>query len=385
MSTQVAHELGNFFAWRASDDFAIHLSLKVVTQLTTQISRTGNESDPGELRGLLLGRTIDGPVRTTLVEDFELLSPPEYATAEQPDSEDKLFEIACRMAKDKNRNRALGFFISGWDGKLSMAAGDLKTFRRVFGDDGNIALLIQTSRRSNERDAAFFYWQDGQVHPRDFGYGFPFDTGALLGGHPGWRYPDPLDPMAMAAEPPPQEAKLPRWPASHDSHAEQLWEEAASAVEAANGPRIKWSHLAPTIALAIVGIGALQLASTSKHRAAEATQVSEVAAPSATATPAVASPAAENRTASLGLTVTLGPKQLDIHWDRQSPAIVGAESGAMKIVEDGAIRIVPFSQRQLQDGYLAYMPKSKDVSVVLQVTASNGSTTSEAVRWLAAQ
>lgn len=388
MSTQVGQDLGKYFDWRASDGFSIHLSLKLVTQLNAQISRVA-ENQSGELRGLLLGRTIDTPMPATMIDEFELISPPEYATAEQPDSDDKLFEIACRMAKDRNR-QALGFFIFGWDSKLSMSRNLHDIFSRIFGENGNVALLIQRSRRGNDSDAALFYWQDGAAHPRDFGFGFPFDAGQLLSGHPGWRYPNPLDAPPAPRQPRPK-AQAPERTAAPES--EQAWAEflkSPPVVYSESKSSIRWSHLAPTIVLAVIGIGALQLATSSKHTVAaappaEQTAVSETANVSIPPAPAVAAPAVPVNETVLGLTVTSAPQQLDIRWNRQSAAIVQAQTGVMKITEGGNTRIVPFDQRQLQDGYLAYLPKTNDVRVELDVTAKDGSPASEAVRWLAAR
>ena len=397
MSTQLGHELANFFVWRASDDFAIHVSLNLVSQLNTQISRAGSDGQPGELRGLLLGRTIHEPFRATLIEDFELICPPEYATASQPDSDEKVFEIACRMAKDKNRDRALGFFISGWDGSLNMSRHELETFGRIFGEDGNIALLIQTSRRGNVSDAALFYWQHGEAHPRDFGFGFPFEAGQLMNRHPGWRYPNPIEPERITAPLLRPEPHVPEW--NTVPQPEEAWADLhipAPAVASKGGSRIRWSHLAPTIALAVIGIGGLQLATSSKHTVAAApapaiarsTAPGPAPAPVESATPAPAAteplaPPSQTNDTGLGLSVAFRPQQLDIRWNQQSSAITQAESGIMKIKEAGSTRVIPFDHQQLLDGHLAYLTKNNDVSVKLEVTGKNGGTTSESVRSLA--
>ena len=73
MGTQFGYDPGNFYVWRASDGFAIHLSLNMVTQLTAQIARTGGKSQPDETRGILLGRSIETPFRATVIDDFKLI------------------------------------------------------------------------------------------------------------------------------------------------------------------------------------------------------------------------------------------------------------------------------------------------------------------------
>lgn len=346
MSTPLGNDPANFYVWRASDDFAIHLSLQVVTQLNAQIARAGSESLRGGLRGILLGRTIETPFRATVIDDFKLLP-----TSEDPDnldSDDALFEIACRMAELGNEQHVVGFFRCRRDGTLNMGWRDLETFKRLFCKKGNVALLIQTSGRSNESEAALFYWQTGGAHPRDFGFGFPLEAVQLASGHPGWRYPDPLQvprpvPLAFPESPAPERTTLPPAPFS------------------AARERIRWSRLLPTALLVVLGIGALQLATNSKQTVS----------------------ASDGSQTGLGLRVTPREHQLEIRWNRQAAAITGSSNGVMKITEAGTTESVPFDQDQLRDGFVAYTPTTKDVSIRLQVTGQDGGTTSESIRTVA--
>jgi hypothetical protein len=299
----------------------------------------------------LLGRTIDTPFRTTVIEDFKLIPPNEDAT-EEPVSDDALFEIACRLAESGNEQRALGFFRARRDGRLNMGQSDLQTFSRLFCETGNVALLIQTSRRGNESDAALFYWQNGGAYPRDFGFGFPLDAGQLAAGHPGWRYPDPLDAPEPAAPPPPPSPPPPKPQATQ-------WTPPAP-ISLDGGNRLRWSRLVPTAALVMMGIAGLQLATNSNRAVAAAAKPAQTAS-------------------ELGLAVSSRPGQLEIRWNRESAAIADCNAGVMKITEAGGTRTIPFDQRQLQDGYIAYAPTTNDVSITLEVTGKDG-TTSESIR-----
>ena len=159
--TQLGFDPGDFYVWRASDAFAIHLSLKVVRQLTTQISRAGNGGEAPAMRGMLLGRTLDStidtPIRATVIEDFKLI-PASTDPAAEAVSDDALFEIARRMVEGGTEQRVLGFFRAQREGTLNMGPRDLHTFSRLFCETGNVALLIQTPRRG-ESDAALYYWE----------------------------------------------------------------------------------------------------------------------------------------------------------------------------------------------------------------------------------
>jgi hypothetical protein len=353
MGTQLGYDPGNFYVWRASDGFAIHLSLKVVTQLTARISRANSESQSAGPFGILLGRTVDTPFRATVIEDFKLV-PLSDDPAPQPDADDALFELASRMVEAGHEQRVLGFFRTQRDGNLNIGTRDLQTFGRLFGETGNIALLIQTPRRGGESEAALFYWQHGQAHPRDFGFGFPLDAGQLASGHPGWRYPNPFDQAQPVAAPAPKPAAAKLTPAP----------------AFASPNRIKWPRLLPTAVLMVIGIGALQLA-TNSNRTLAASPLSAEAGPASGNGPA------------LGLRVNPIPHQLEIRWNHESAAIASSDRGVMNITEAGVTESVPFDQGQLRDGYVAYTPRTNDVSIRLEVTAKDGGTTMESIRSVA--
>jgi hypothetical protein len=357
--TQPGYDPGNFYVWRATEGFAIHLSLNLVAQLTAQISRAGNETDG--IRGILLGRTIDTPHHGTVIEDIKLI-PARDEAGEQSKSDDALFEIASRMAEAGNEQRVVGFFRARRDGRLNLRQSDLETFSRLFCETGKVVLLIQTSRRGNESDAALFYWQQGGVHPRDFGFGIPFDAIRLAGGHPGWKYPDPLDAAPTPAAPPAPKPPSPVWTP-------------LPAVSAAAQNGIRWSRLWPTAALVAIGVGALQLAMNSDRTVAAAPAPTEASAFEGSPSTPVA--------AGLGLKVTSLQHQLEIRWNRESAAIGASGSGLMKITEDGITETVPFDPSQLRDGYVAYTPKTTDVSIRLEVTGKDGGTMSESIRAVA--
>lgn len=240
MYSQLTFDPGTSYTWQATGDFAIHLSLKVVAQLTAHIARVAHDNETGELRGVLLGRTVETPLRATVIEDFQLISPPESASAADLDSE-SLFDAACRMAKESDQ-RVVGFFICGRNGRMGLRQREAQTLARVFGENGNVALLVQTSGRGIQSDAALFYWQDGDVHPRDFGFGFPFEAAQLMEGHAGWRYPDPIEAGAARK----QQARL-----NPDG---------VSRAAEAPADRIQWPQLLVTACLVVICLLVLQLA-----------------------------------------------------------------------------------------------------------------------------
>jgi hypothetical protein len=364
MNNALGQDPGNFYIWRAADDFAIHLGIRAVTQLTSQISRATSQRRAGELRGILLGRTMDEPFRATVIEDIEMIVEDPSANKEGVDT---LLEIACQKPRENKQQRVLGFFRSRRDGKLNMGPRDLETFSRLFCEQGNVALLIQTSKAGNESDAALFYWDRGGAHPRDFGFGFPFDAGQLLGGHPGWRYPDPIDHRTAFEAPVAPEPEIHEWIA-------------APPPPPASRERVRWTRLAPTVALAAICIGVLQLAMTSKQTVSAATPETAPAKQEARVSPETSAAPIQH---GLGLSVATHAHQLEIRWNRSSGPIAGADKGTMKITEQDITEALPLDASQLSDGYVAYTPKTNDVSIRLEVTGKDGVNTSESVRAVA--
>jgi hypothetical protein len=83
------------------------------------------------------------------------------------------------------------------------------------------------------------------------------------------------------------------------------------------------------------------------------------------------------------LKVTAQPHQLEIRWDRAASAIASATKGAMSISEAGVTESIPFDTQQLHDGYVAYTPKTNDVSVRFEVTGADGAAKTESIRVVA--
>src|SRR5579862_66238 len=274
MSTQPAYDPANFYVWRASESFAIHLSLNVVTQLNAVFSRMGNRS--AGMRGILLSRTVD--------------TSPE--------------------------RKVIGFYAVEREGRLNLRSRDMDTFNRLFCETGQVALMIQTSRRGNESDAALFYWQNGGAYPRDFGFGFPLEATQLVDGHPGWRYPDPLEDLHIV--PAPAAAASATTSASSSSSAAAMPVMASASAMSSKpqlprttprvppGPRvsglrpegIRWSHLLPTAALVVIGICAIQIATSPKHTVSAAPTQSL-----SNASEASFGPTSSNVPGALGMTV----------------------------------------------------------------------------------
>ena len=69
--------------------------------------------------------------------------------------------------------------------------------------------------------------------------------------------------------------------------------------------------------------------------------------------------------------------------DDKGNYVTGLHPEDFQITEDGITEALPFDPSQLRDGYVAYTPKTNDVSIRLEVTAKDGSTKSESIRSVA--
>jgi len=131
---------------------------------------------------------------------------------------------------------------------------------------------------------------------------------------------------------------------------------------------VPWLRLLPTVALAILAVTVISLAS-SLHGASDPEK--------ANASPA---PLAQS---SFGLRVASKPQQVEILWNHASSAIQAAESGTIRISDGDVAETIPFDAQQLQDGALVYRPRTNDVNIRMEVKERDGQQISESLRTVA--
>ena len=325
---------------------SIYLSLPVVEELTMEYRRTNAGGLPADIQGVLLGRSMSEPHQATYVEDFVLIprrgvgKSGVVATA----SDDELREIVCRLHRGVDAGRqAIGFFRSQRDGLLIPSRSDLKIAERLFPQPENVMLLIRFSAQEGN-EAAFFYRQNGRIPRRECVHAFPFDSAKLSSRQPGGRRKEDNLPLE--------------------------WPRAARAEVARETPktRIRWWQLLPTAALFTLG-----------------TIVAQNALDRPPVTPSSPSGITASYEAPLGLKVTSLPHQLQVRWNHDSKAIRAAERGELRIAEGDVVvtQVIPIDKQQLLNGYVAYTPLTNDVSIRFDVTAADGSTTTESLRAVA--
>lgn len=356
-----------FYLWQApGNNIAVQLNLKLVEALTAEHLRATEEGLEGGARGVLLGRSVYAPRPSTFVEDFALIPVTRAGrntvgmragqTApflmsllerlsldkEEPRSrasDDDLAQIVSRLHRGVERGRnAIGFFRSQWEGDLVPTRRDLTVAKRLFSQPEDVMLLIRFSR-SAEADAAFFYWQNGELLDPGAAYRFPFDLAKLSRRATVKRF---------------YEGALPGWPRT--PHLEPPSEPKREG--------IRWWQLLPTMTLFTV-------ATIAAHTALDARSGISLSQPGTAA----------SHESALGLKVTSAEHKLEIRWNRQSQAIRSAERAEMRISEGRALgtEVVPINKRQLLNAYVAYTPLTDDVNIQFEVKESDRSTTTESI------
>jgi hypothetical protein len=371
-----------YYTWQAPGGvLSIHLSLKVIEELTIEHARASAEGMPWDMRGVLLGRSTPLPHRATFVEDFVLISSTTDGSSTSA-SDDALTEVICKRHRGGDGEpMSIGLFRFQQDGSLIPSERDLKLANRLFSRPENVMLLIRFSRHRGT-EAGFFYRQNGRIH--DFVHVFPFDkeklslgtgkpdtplvpsfgtsTGAALGSL-GSLLGSSAGPSFSNAEPSFSSAGPSAGSPPYAKTAGAAWDR----TPIIDFPRskeldlippktggIRWWQLLPTAALFTFGTIAAQTVLNSRD----------------------ARPTIE---ALLGLKVTSEVHQVQIRWNRDSKFVQEAEYGELKITDAGLMKVMPISRRHLLDGYVTYTPMSSDVRVSLEMMGQNGVEASESV------
>jgi hypothetical protein len=87
---------------------------------------------------------------------------------------------------------------------------------------------------------------------------------------------------------------------------------------------------------------------------------------------------------TLGLRVSQNGTALELQWDRFSPIIQPATSGALTVSDGGLIRQIHLDAEQLKTGHIVYTPSLGDVTFRLEVRDSVSHTFAESISVLGA-
>ena len=371
-----------FYVWEVTGKWiSIELSLDLVDRLQQDVIR-GFGSLPrrgAEVGGILVG-TVSGGGRIVRVEDYlevpvEYRRGPSYLLSE-PDEKTFEAELAQLRNNPASSARPIGYFRSHTRDGVGLAQEDLDLVAKYFPDPETVILLIRPFG-TKPSTAGFYFKEDGQFQSGPPLLEFPFRRRDLA---PDEATPSPERPsrgvsvpsrIRRAARAAQRSEALPvQSTVNEPAAAPREMVEPVLAREpepiAAETPEVKsklgggwiWLPLAAVFLLvgvlagfqAAMRVGPPALGGLDPYR--------------------------------LSLMVTPAGNDLEVKWDRQSPAIRKALKGILTIEDGNYRKPIDLDADRLRGGSeLLYRHYSNDVRFRLEVFLKDSTSVAEAVEW----
>jgi proteasome lid subunit RPN8/RPN11 len=328
-----------------------------------------------EIGGILLGKFEPGRL---VVGDYAALDcehayGPSFALS--PPDEARLKELLSAHANHAGGLRPVGWYHSHTRSEIFLSEADLQIHQRFFPECWQVALVIKPHTFQPARIGFFFRQADGSVHANasyredalDALPIRPMPAGAPTATP--WNEPPPRNFRAAPVAAPVPESAPPPEAAAHPAtpEAAPLPEPAAVelpvskfVIESASSAR-RWM---------VVGIGSVAIGGI----LGAAFQVREMWLPQMLAAirpvPPVTSPPPVT---ALGLNTLDRQGQLQINWDRNSPAVRRASDAMLEITEGGPLPVaVQLDTAHLATGSFTYARTADKVDVSLIVHRKDG-------------
>jgi len=377
-----------FYVWEVPGKWiSIELNLDLVDRLQQDVIR-GFGSLPrrgAEVGGILLG-TVTAAGRVVRVEDYlevpiEYRRGPSYLLSE-PDAKAFEAELAQLRNNAASSSRPIGYFRSHTRDSVGLAQEDLELVSKYFGDPETVILLIRPFG-TKPSTAGFYFKEDGQFQSGAPLLEFPFRRRDLAPDDPGTA-PTPERGARSVSVP----SRIRR---------------AAQASQRSEPPAAQRTDTEPTPAPAARQIEVIEPA------------VARETEPVAPETPAaipkqsrgwfwipialicllvgvLAGFQAAVRVGpevfggadpyNLSLAVTPSGNDLEVKWNRESPAIRKASKGILTIEDGNYKKPIELDADRLQGGSeLLYRHYSNDVHFRLEVFLKDSTTVADTVEW----
>jgi hypothetical protein len=349
-----------YYVWAVpGKPVVVHLHLSVIDRMSAEVMR-GFGAVPkrgAEVGGVLLGTIEDGPQPVIKVEDFEIVAcdyrrGPSYLLS----ADDGIaFDDACKnLQPDPSRpTYAVGFFRSHTREGLSPGPEDLVLMDHYFPSPLQVALLIKPFA-TKVSVASFFFRENGLFSSAPL-LEFPFRRRELTGEQapprrsmlervPNRRIPKSVDPAVdFSEEPTPSEP---------------------SSVYRPSTPRTGWVWLPLSFVFLLLGVVlGFQAALTIGPKTAANGLLDY----------------------SLGLNVITEGRSLSVKWDRESPAVKGAQKGVLEIEDGGINKPYDLDAAQLRNGSILFTNSSKIVHFRLTVYPQTHVSVTQTMEWKESQ
>jgi hypothetical protein len=328
---------------------SIHLPYDVVDRLLMEVMR-GFGSVPrrgAEVGGLLLGSSELTDRLTVRIEDYDpvpcsYMSGPSYVLSERD-----LHEFADSYDRWRNgpdrRIYALGYYRSHTRDGLSLMPEDMSLMKKYLPPPKSVALLIKPFA-TKVSIAGFFFWEDGTMQTESTYLEFPFRRKELGGGVTGVE-------RSAAARPSESRADAVREPGlvstADDADQASIAERPPVVPKPEGFARKGWVWIPLSFIFLFLGVLLGFQAALSVQKK--------------TSSDSMLDPY------SLVLSVTKSGDTLNIRWDRQAPAIRGAQRGELLITDGSYRRQLDLDASQLQIGSVIYRRVSENVTFRLEV------------------
>ncbi len=348
----------------------VHLHLSVVDRLMAEVMR-GFGALPkrgAEVGGVLLGTIEQGEQTVVKVEDYEAVpcdykrGPSYLFTADDGAS----FDDACiRAQPDSAReNYGVGYFRSHTRDGLSLAPEDIDIMEHYFPSPSHIAMLVKPFA-TKVSVASFFFREDG-LFPSTAPLEFPFRRRELTGEEAPPRRSmleraprlrqgrSAAKPIAPASGFPEEDEEIGAGSARMPSP-EPAYAYTSPLKSRARGGWV-WLPLSFVFLLLGVVLG-FQAALTMSPKAKGGSEF------------------------SLGLTVTREGSNLSVRWDRDAPAIRGAQKGVLEIEDGGFTKPVELDAAQLRNGSILFTNSTGTVRFRLTVYPQTRVSVIQTMEW----
>jgi hypothetical protein len=353
----------DYYVWRVpGKPVAVHLHFDALEGILNEAMR-GFGAVPkrgAEVGGLLLGTIEHGSVPVVRVEDFEAVEceyqrGPSYLLGERAGAE---FREACRRWQpDESRPvYAVGFFRSHTREGMSLGPEDLDLLDEYFPSPAHVALLVKP-HGTKVSTAGFFFREDGAFQ-ESTPLEFPFRRRELT-----------VEDAEPARKPMPEsrlEATRPRAVARHEPLDEDRVGELlrhpgpAYAVTLPSKSRMRsgiWIPLSFVFLLFGVAIGLMIALGRTTDSSQNAPDF------------------------SLGLSILKTDGNLSLKWNRDAPAIHGADRGVLEIEDGSYSKSVDMDAAQLSNGSILYRNSSNSVRFRLVVYPRARVSVAETLQW----
>ncbi len=387
---------GGVYKWEVpGKPVAIHLELDVVDRMLRDVMQ-GFGAVPkrgAEVGGILLGSATTGDRLVVQIEDYELV-PCEYRRGPSyllSETDMQAFDDVCsrwRRTEDSTLY-AVGYFRSHTREGLGLGPDDLDLCARYFADPSSVALLIRPYA-TRVSTAGFLFYENGKFQDSPY-LEFPFRRRELEGRPAGGPRPQgtprravavrlrqqPVRPPLSQEDSPPEEEYAPEpdgaWEEPEvDAFAPVLAPEPAPARQggvpsgydipkpAKSIFRGRWAWIPLSFIFLVLGVVlGFQTAFTISSRNAAVAQ----------------------RGPDLALTVRQTSGDLNLTWDRNSPAVRNARRGVLSIQDGGFQQSVDLDGAQLQTGSIIFHNSTNQVRFSLEVYLRDDLTVAQTLEW----